>query len=69
MTFHDTYWFISESSNYYFQSCSEKNMEKRKRSCYETSESHEEDISCRSTSFEQPLGKENLWRAALQKKS
>lgn len=67
--FHDRYWFISESSNYYFPSCSEKSMEKHKRSCYETMESHGEDTSCRGPSFQQPLEKENLWRAALQKRS
>lgn len=46
-----------------------KNSEKHKRSCYETMESHGEDTSCRDASFEQPLGKKNLWRMALQKRS
>lgn len=40
-------------------------MEKHKRSCYETMENHGEDTSCR-TPLELPLGKENLWTAALQ---
>jgi len=48
----------------YFQSCLEKSMETSKRSCYETVESHGEEARCRGPSFEQPPGKENLWRAA-----